>query len=118
MNPILVPTLAELSTELEREIALLKMLEAALNEQEAMSGRAVPKGDASDIAYNSAVDRCCTLAREIAELPAQTLQDLRVKAQALAWHAFPDGREPAPADERLAFQLVRGLLDGLPGSGQ
>ena len=115
LSPILVPTLAELSDELERAIAALTDAEAALDAREAATGVAVPKGDAMDNAYNEACSACSDLVCEIANQPAQNANDLRVKARALEWHVFPDGQEPSIFDERLAFQIVRALLDGLPG---
>lgn len=115
MTPMLVPTLAELACELDQAVASYKIIDAAMTEREAVTGLAVPKGDPMDDAFNAACDRCSGLVLEIANLPAQTAHDLRTKARALEWHAFSDGQEPATYDERLAFQLVRALLDGLPG---
>ena len=107
MTPILVPTLDELAVEFERARAAERAanaLRVATNE-----------GNAEGFAYDEACRALCEVTHQIAELPAQTAAHLRLKARALDLHAFPDGQEPAPVDGRLAFQLVRALLDGLPG---
>ena len=110
MTPILVPTLDELAVEFERAYAA----ERAANARCVASGEAEAEGWAYDEFCGALGDVCS----QIAELPAQTKAHVRLKARALSWHAFPDGQEPAPIDEPLAFQLVRALIDGLPGDGQ
>lgn len=110
MTPILVPTLDELAVEFERASAA----ERAANALCVASG----EGRAEGFAYDEACSALGEVCQQIAELPAQTMAHVRLKARALAWQSFPDGQEPAPVDERLAFQLVRALVDGLPGDGQ
>lgn len=110
MTPILVPTLDELAVEFERASAA----ERAANALCVASG----EGKAEGFAYDDACRALGEVCRQIAELPAQTMAHVQLKARALAWYAFPDGQEPGTIDERLAFQLVRALVDGLPGAGQ
>ena len=105
-QPILVPTLDELAVEFERASAAERAAHAACLE----SGEAT----AESSAYDEACGALCEVCRQIAELPAQTVAHLHLKARALDWHAFPDGQEPATTEERLAFQVVKGLLEGLP----
>lgn len=107
MPPILVPTLDELAVEFEQASAA----KSAANALCVASG----EGEAEGFAYDEACRALCEVTRQIAQMPAQTAAHLRLKARVLDWHAFPDGREPDFFDERLAFQLVRALLDGLPG---
>lgn len=107
MTPILVPTLDELAVEFERASAA----ERAANALCVASG----EGEAEGWAYDEFCGALCEVTRQIAELPAQTMSHVRLKARALDWHAFADGQEPASTDERLAFQLVRALVDGFPG---
>lgn len=106
MSPILVPTLDELGVEFERVSALYRAACAAC--------AAEPESKAADDAADAASSQLVDLCAHIAALPAQTHQHLRIKAMALSV-TFPDGVEPATTDERLAFQLARALLDGLPG---
>ena len=110
MTPILVPTLDELAVEFERASAA----ERAANALCVASG----EGKAEGFAYDEACGALGEVCRQIAELPAPTMAHVQLKARALAWYAFPDGQEPATIDERLAFQLVRALVDGLPEAGQ
>lgn len=110
MTPILVPTLDELAVEFERA----SDAERAANALCVASG----EGAAEGLAYDEACGALGAVCGQIAELPAQTLAHVRLKARALAWYAFPDGQEPVTIDERLAFQLVRALVDGLPGARQ
>lgn len=47
-------------------------------------------------------------------LPAQNMEHVRLKAQARDWLAFSQGEPNSGAGDRLAYQLVRAVLDGLP----
>jgi hypothetical protein len=107
VTPILVPTLDELAFEFERAYAAERAANALCV--------ASSEGAAEGFAYDDACGVLGEVCRQIAGLPAQTTAHVQLKARALAWHAFPDGEEPATIDERLAFQLVRALVDGLPG---
>lgn len=98
MNPILVPTLAELRIELDRANAVRL---------------AVPRGH--EAAYEAALTCCWAIIDEIAELPASCLADLRVKAYAVDWSARvledePFGN-PSEGERKMFQQLVAGLLD-------
>lgn len=110
MNPILVPTLDELAVVFDQAASLERKAAARVD---------VPGSSAADeAAYNVACNALIDVCSQIADIPAQTPAHIQLKARVLDWHAFPDGREPGFVDERLAFQLVRALLDGLPGDGR
>jgi len=103
--PILVPTLEELAGEFDRLLAADNAAEAAVN--------ADPKNaalnDASDMTCAALMD-CCSA---ISVLAAQNAEHVRLKARALDWLAFSQG-EPEDAADKMAYQLVRALLDGVP----
>lgn len=67
-----------------------------------------------DAKANDACNTLSDVAHQIAELPAQTAEHVRLKARALDWLAFSQGEPTSGGDERLAYQLVRALLDGVP----
>lgn len=104
-NPILVPTLEELAGEFDRLLAQYRAADAASD--------AAPDSMAlSDAALHSSrvlMDACGA----IAQLPAQTFEHVLLKARALDWFAFSAG-PPDNCSDRLAYQLVRALLDGVP----
>jgi hypothetical protein len=107
MSPILVPTLAELRTELDRLDAIRRTLSAQTD--------AAPDDKAAAAAWDAATDACWRTLDAIAEIPAASLPDLRVKAYGLAWSArLLDGEpyyNPCPGEEKILRQLVAGLLD-------
>lgn len=105
--PILVPTLEELAGEFDRVLAAHHAAEAA--------SAADPGNLTLDAAADAAVSALGNGCHAIALLPAQNVEHVRLKARALDWLAFSDGLEPAYGGERLAYQLVRALLDGVPG---
>ena len=95
-NPILVPTLAELAIELGRADANRAALE-------------------SDPGYDAALLHCWSVLDQIAELPAASLADLRIKARAFDWSARLLDDEPyhnpSDGEQKIMRQLVAGLLD-------
>lgn len=105
-SPILVPTLEELAGEFDRLQAAHVVAETAV------------AADPANKALEAAADAACTALSDachaIAQLPAQTVEHVRLKARALEWLSFSDGVEPAYGGDRLAYQLVRALLDGVP----
>lgn len=107
MSPILVPTLAELRTELAR----LDHIRALASAQQ----DANPDDKALDEAWDVATDACWGALDQIAALPASSLADLRVKAYAFNWSAeLLDGEpfhNPTNSEEQIMRQLVAGLLD-------
>lgn len=105
-SPILVPTLEELAGEFDRLLAAHHAAEAA--------SAADPSNLALDAAADAAVAALGVGCHAIAQLPAQNVEHVRLKARALDWLSFSDGVEPAYGADRLAYQLVRALLDGVP----
>lgn len=97
MTPILVPTLAELGIELQRA----EGVRAAL--------------DSTDKVYDAALMHCWSILDQIAELPAASIADLRIKARAFDWSAqLLEGEpyhNPSDGEEKIMRQLVAGLLD-------
>jgi hypothetical protein len=109
MTPILVPTLDELAVEFERCAAIYRAADVA--------SRAEPDSLERDVTADAACSVMVTICEQIAGLPAQTMAHVRLKARALDWYEFLDGKEPTSPDARLAYQLVRAILDGVPGEG-
>lgn len=97
MTPILVPTLAELGIELQRA----EGVRAAL--------------DSTGKVYDAALMHCWSILDQIAELPAASIADLRIKARAFDWSAqLLEGEpyhNPSDGEEKIMRQLVAGLLD-------
>jgi hypothetical protein len=95
--PILVPTLNELRVELDRVDSIRSALSVESED------------------YDAALSACWSLLDQIAELPAWTLADLRVKAYAFDWSArlLQDEpyRNPSSGEEKIMKQIVSGLLD-------
>lgn len=107
MNPILVPTLAELGIEFDRAYAAERVALTAAADSDAS------RGDPLEIAYEQAVGLTSSIIDQIAAIPAASIADLRVKAKALDWYhqtvEGPNfGKGPCPG-ELLAQQLVAGL---------
>ena len=107
MSPILVPTLAELRTELDRLDAIRRDLSVKTD--------AAPTDEAVQAVYDTATDACWRTVDAIADIPAASLADLRVKSYALDWSArLLDGEpyhNPCAGEEKILRQLVAGLLD-------
>lgn len=97
MSAILVPTLDELAVEFDTAVAQERSL-------------SVDDG----AVYDEAVGRLTDLCQQLAELPAQNIQHLQLKARAFLWYEHPSRREPTAASRRLAFQIATALLEGLP----
>lgn len=107
VSPILVPTLEELAGEFDRA-------QGAYHAAAALAD-ANPANVTLDLAADVACTAWCEVAHQVAPLPAQNIEHVRLKARALDWLAFPQG-EPTICGvaERLTYQLVRALLDGVP----
>lgn len=105
MSPILVPTLAELGIELQRARAAYAR---AVADEDAGRIPSSPDG-----ASDTAAESIALLRSQIAEIPAASLADLRVKAAALSyWLEGSSLYDPRWANEEtLSAQLVAGLLD-------
>lgn len=107
MTPILVPTLAELWIELGR----------ADSERVALSAQndANPDDDSVQKAWEQKADHCWAILDQMAELPAASIADLRIKARAFDWSARVLNGEPyhnpSDGEEKIMRQLVAGLLD-------
>ena len=111
MAPILVPTLTELGIEFDHAYGLERAALTAAAEADADAS----KGEPLEVAYEQAVAFTSSIIDQIAIVPAASLSGLRVKARALDWYhrtvegpSFGKGQCP---DERLAQQIVAGLLD-------
>lgn len=104
--PILVPTLDELAGEFVRAQGAYRAAAALAD--------ATPANVTFDLAADAACTAFCEIAYQVALLPAQTLEHVRLKARALDWLSFSQGEPTSGADDRLAYQLVRAVLDGVP----
>lgn len=105
MNPVLVPTLAELDIELNRTMAALDAAASAHHAQ--------PDHSACQDAVAHAALEAFEVVTQIIHLRAASISDLRVKAKALAqlFVAVPDSRPVGIEQRRLCQQIIDGLLD-------
>ncbi len=107
MNPILVPTLAELRVELDRAEGIRAAIAAKMDDQ--------PETDELTAKRDQAEAACFSLLNQIAAISAASLADLRVKAHAFNWSArlLDDEpyRNPTDGEVQIMRQLVIGLLD-------
>lgn len=96
MTPLFVPTLTELEIKL----------------QLAETSRAVSEDNPN---YEAALMNCWSILDQIADLPARTLADLRIKARTFDWSAqLLEGepyRNPSDGEVKIMRQLVAGLMD-------
>lgn len=101
---MLVPTLDELEVEFEQALTEYSEKCAAAD--------ARPEDEGSDAAADKAATCLVGICQKIAELPAQTLRKVALKARALDWYEFsispPTSGDPS---EMLAYQLARALID-------
>lgn len=108
MVPVLVPTLDELAVEFERVRSAYRCAAAA--------SHAAPLDHELDHAADEACSRLAEICNQIAELPPQTWEHVRLVARALEWSRFPRGFEQG--EDRLVFVLMRAIIDGVEGGAQ
>lgn len=99
----LVPTLDELAVEFERGLAAYHAANAACHADPENKGL----DEVADAACNHLVDLC----GQIGRLQPQTWDHVRLVARAMEWSVFPSGYEAG--EDRLAFNLMRAVIDGV-----
>lgn len=101
MTPILVPTLAQLSIELSIAKARYDDINRRWNAGE----------EGLNDLLDETSDECVDIAEAIAELPATSLADLRIKARALTFGGSYLDEKGQVTEDRLIAQIMSGLLD-------
>jgi hypothetical protein len=86
-------------------------LAAAVAAHEAALARHSPDDPASDARLELALARANALAAAILSAPAQTREEVRAKAAALAWEVA--GEEPGAVLDAFRLKALRGLLNDL-----